>query len=203
MVKNIVGALAGGHEPASMMKGSIRRSTTRLLWTLLLTCTLALVATRTQAQSIAPPGQSQEFQDPRSDDHSKQGRPWGIVGSWFATTTTGLRQLITFHADGTVLRSVPGEVSIDPARPPHTAAHGVWRYLGKGRFGVTIWDIFYDINTGQLLRYNRLRLEVTLGDDRDDASAEAMVEVIDPQGVVLQSRTGASSLVRIPFEPLE
>ena len=98
---------------------------------------------------------------------------------------------------------MPGEVSIDPARPPHTAAHGVWRYLGKGRFGVTIWDIFCDINTGQLLRYNRLRLEVTLGDDRDDASARAIVEVIDPQGVVLQSRTGTLSLVRIPFEPLE
>jgi hypothetical protein len=185
------------------MNRSTPMSTTRLLWTLMLTGTLALAATGTQAQSIAQPGQSQELQDPRSDEHSKQGRPWGIVGSWFGTTTTGLRQLITFHADGTVLRSVPGEVSIDPARPPHTAAHGVWRYLGKGRFGVTIWDIFYDINTGQLLRYNRLRLEVTLGDDRDDGSARAIVEVIDPQGVVLQSRTGALSLVRIPFEPLE
>ena len=160
-------------------------------WTLLLTGTLALAATATQAQSIARSGQSQERQDSKSDEHSKQGRPWGIVGSWFGTTATGLRQLITFHADGTVLRSVPGEVSTDPARPPHTAAHGVWRYLGKGRFGVTIWDIFYDVNTAQLLRYNRLRLEVTLGDDRDRASARAIVEVIDPQGVVVWSRTGA------------
>jgi hypothetical protein len=176
-------------------------SITRTLGTLLLTGTVALAATETQAQSIAQPGQSRE--DSRSDEHSKQGRPWGIVGSWFATTATGLRQLITFHADGTVLRSVPGEVSIDPARPPHTAAHGVWRYLGKGRFGVTIWDIFYDINTGQLLRYNRLRLEVTLGDDRDQASGKAILEVIDPQGVVLSSRAGASTLQRIPFEPLE
>ena len=117
---------------------------------------------------------------------------------------TGLRQLITFHADGTVLRSVPGEVGIDPARPPHTAAHGVWRYLGHGRFGVTIWDIFYDVNTGQLLRYNRLRLEVTLDDDdRDKGSARAIIEVIDPQGVVVSSRSGTSSLARIPFEPLE
>jgi hypothetical protein len=176
-------------------------STTRILGTLLLTGTLA--ATGTQALSIAQPGQTRERQDSRSDEHSKQGRPGGIVGSWFATTPTGLRQLITFHADGTVLRSVPGEAGIDPARPPHTAAHGVWRYLGKGRFGVTIWDIFYDINTGQLLRYNRLRLEVTLDDDRDEASARASIEVIDPQGVVVSSRTGTASLVRIPFEPLE
>ena len=100
-------------------------STTRILWTLLLTGTLALAATGTQAQSIAQSGQSQERQDSRSDEHSKQGRPWGIVGSWFGTTATGIRQLITFHADGTVLRSVPGEVSIDPARPPHT--RGPWR----------------------------------------------------------------------------
>ena len=99
------------------------------------------------------------------------------------------------RADGTVLRSYAGEVGIDPARPPHTAAHGVWRYLGHGRFGVTIWDIFYDVTTGQLLRYNRLRLEVTLDDDdRDKGSARAIIEVIDPQGVVVSSRSGTSSL---------
>ena len=98
---------------------------------------------------------------------------------------------------------MPGEVSIDPARPPHTAAHGVWRYLGKGRFGVTIWDIFYDINTGQLLHYNKIRLEVTLDDDRDEASARGLMEVIDLQGDVVSFRAGTSSLMRIPFEPLD
>ena len=174
----------------------------RILWTLLLTGMLALAATGTQAQSIAQSGQSQERQD-ASDEHGTQRRPWAIVGSWFVTTPTGLRQFITFHADGTVLRSVPGEVSTDPARPPHTAAHGVWRYLGKGRFGVTIWDLFYDVNTAQPLRYNKLRLEVTLADDRDSASARAIVETIDLQGVVVGSRTGSSNFVRIPFEPLE
>jgi hypothetical protein len=178
-------------------------STTRILGTLLLTGTFALAATATQAQSIARSGQSQERQDSRSDEHSKLGRPWGIVGSWFGTTATGIRQLITFHADGTVLRSVQGEASINPASPPHTPAHGVWRYLGKGRFGVTIWDLFYDVNTAQPLRYNRLRLEVTLGDDRDDASARAIVETIDLQGVVVGSRTGSANFVRILFEPLE
>ena len=202
MVKNIVRALVSGREPATTMKASTLMSTTRILWTLLLTGTLALAATGTQAQSIAQPGQSRG-QDSTSDEHGKEGQPWGIVGSWFGTTATGIRQLITFHADGTVLRSVPGEASIDPARPPHTAAHGVWRYLGNGRFGVTIWDLFYDVNTAQPLRYNRLRLEVTLGDDRDQASGKAILEVIDPQGVVLSSRAGASTLQRIKFEPLE
>ena len=203
MVKNLVRALVSGRELATTMKGSTLMSTTRILWTLLVTGTLALAATGTQAQSIAHSGQSQERQDSRSDEHSKLGRPWAIVGSWFGTTATGLRQLITFHADGTVLRSVQGEVSTDPARPPHTAAHGVWRYLGKGRFGVTIWDLFYDVNTAQPLRYNKLRLEVTLADDRDSASARAIVETIDLQGVVVGSRTGSANFVRIPFEPLE
>jgi hypothetical protein len=178
-------------------------STTRIVGTLLLTGTFALAATATQAQSIARSGQSQERQDSRSDEHSKLGRPWAIVGSWFGTTATGIRQLITFHADGTVLRSVQGEVSINPARPPHTAAHGVWRYLGKGRFGVTIWDLFYDVNTAQPLQYNKLRLEVTLGEDRDNASAMAIVEIIDLQGAVLGTRTGSANFVRIPFEPLQ
>jgi hypothetical protein len=177
-------------------------STTRILWTLLLTGTLALAATATQAQSIAQPGQSQE-QDSRNDDPGTLGRPWGIVGSWFGTTGTGLKQLWTFHADGTVFRSVPGEVSIAPARPPHTLTHGVWRYLGDGRFGVTMWDIFYDVNTAQLIQYTKVRLEVTMGDDRDAASARARLDFLDPQGVVLRTITGAISFVRIPFEPLE
>ena len=177
-------------------------STTRILWTMLLTGTLALGAAGAQAQSIAQPGQDQERQD-ASDGQGKQGRPWAIVGSWFGTTATGIRQLITFHGDGTVLRSVPGEVSTDPARPPHTVAHGVWRYLGHGRFGVTIWDLFYDVNTAQPLRYNKLRLELTLADDRDSASATAIVEVVDLQGAVVATRTGSATFVRIPFEPIE
>lgn len=96
-----------------------------------------------------------------------------------------------------------GEVSTDPARPPHTVAHGVWRYLGKGRFGVTIWDLFYDVNTAQPLRYNKRRREVTLSEDRENASAMAIVEIIDLQGVVVGTRTGSGNFVRIPFEPLQ
>ncbi len=170
---------------------------------LLLIGTIALAASGTQAESIAQHGQSQERQDSRSDEHRKQGRSRAIVGSWFATTATGIRQLITFHADGTVLRSVQGEATINPASSPHTPAFGVWRYLGKGRFGVTIWDLFYDVSTGQPLRYNKLRLEVTLEDDRDSASARAIVETIDLQGVVVGSRAGSANFVRIAFEPLE
>ena len=175
----------------------------RILRTLLLTGTLALAATVTHAQTVAQPGQSDERQGSNSDAHSKHARPWAIVGSWFGTTATGIRQLIMFHADGTVLRSVQGEASINPNSPPHTPAFGVWRYLGKGRFGVTIWDLFYDATTAQPIRYNKLRLELTLDDDGNEASATAIVETIDLQGFVTASRTGSASFVRIAFEPIE
>ena len=175
-------------------------STTKMLSTLLLTATLALAATHARADQR---GQGHDRQDSKHDDHDKAGRPWAIVGAWFGTTPTGLRQLITFHADGTVLRAVPGEVGIDPARPPHTSAHGVWRYLGKGRFGVTMWDIFYDVSTGQLRYFMKVRYTVTMGNDRDEASVVALLETIDPQGLVTASRTGSATLTRIPFEPIE
>ena len=144
MVKNIVRALVSGREPATAMKGSTLMSTTRILWTLLLTGTLALAATGTQAQSIAQPGQSQERQDPRSDEHSKQGRPWGIVGSWFGTTTTGLRQLITFHCRW---NRPPLGARRSQHRPRTSAAHrGPWRLALPWRRAVRRDDV------GPLLR---------------------------------------------------
>jgi hypothetical protein len=172
----------------------------KIVRAMMLTGTFALAATATQAQSIA---RIQPPQDASAGDHGRLGRPWAIVGAWFGTTGTGLKQLWTFHADGTVFRSVPGEVSIAPDRPPHTLTHGIWRYLGDGRFGVTMWDIFYDVNTGALVQYTKVRLEVTLGKNRDEASANARLDFLDPQGAVLRTIVGTTSFVRIPFEPLE
>lgn len=59
MVKDIVRAQVSGRELATPMKGSTPVSTTRILWTLLVTGMLALAPTGPQAQSIAQPGQSQ------------------------------------------------------------------------------------------------------------------------------------------------
>ena len=177
--------------------------TTRVLWTLLLTGTLALAATGTQAQSIAQPGQSQELQTAESGEHDTQGRPWGIVGTWLTTLASGAKGLITFSADGNVIYSPQGEVSTDPNRPSHSSLHGVWRYLGGRKFGYTVWDVWYNSSTGQLVQFGKLRGEATLSDDRDEASVTARLQFFDPQGVVLVDRTGAASFVRIPFEPLE
>jgi hypothetical protein len=173
------------------------------LATTVMTLALALAATGTQAQSIAQPGQSQELQHARSDKDGRQGQPWGIVGTWTVTLASGSRGLITFSADGNVIYSPQGEVSTDPNRPSHTSLHGVWRYLGGRKFGYTVWDVWYNSSTGQLVQFGKLRGEVTLSDDRDEASVRARLQFLDPQGVVLVDRTGTASFVRIPFEPLE
>jgi hypothetical protein len=179
-------------------------STTRILWTLLLTGSLSLAATRTQAQSIAQPGQSQELQNAGRDGDGRQGQPWGIVGTWLTTlASTGSKGLITFSADGNVIYSVQGEVSTDPNRPAHTSLHGVWRHLGGRKFGYTVWDVWYDANTNQLIQFGKLRGEVTLSKNRDEATVRARLQFFDPQGVVLVDRTGTATFARIPFEPLE
>ena len=100
MVKNIVRAQLSGRELATTTEGSTLMSTTRILWTLLVTGTLALAATGTQAQSIAQPGQSQERQDSTATNTAQTGgrRPSSAPG--LAPPLPALRQLITFHADG-------------------------------------------------------------------------------------------------------
>ena len=61
------------------------------------------------------------------------------------TTNTGLLQLTTFGFGGTVINSVQGEVRHTPPGLTHTSHQDVWRYLGGRRYGLTMWDIFYDL----------------------------------------------------------
>lgn len=174
-----------------------------ILWTPLVAVLIAFAAIGTRAQSLAQPGHSQEREESRSDEHGKQGRPWGIVGTWLTTLASGSKGLITFSADGTVIYSPQGEVSTAPNRPSHTSLHGVWRYLGGRKYGYTVWDVWYDASTGQLVQFGKLRGEATLGADRDEASVRARLQFIDPQGVVLMDRIGTASFVRIPYEPID
>jgi len=176
----------------------------RICWPVLLTAMLAVAAQATRIQAIETTGENTEQQESKSDEHGRQGWPWGIVGTWLSTlASTGSKGLITFSADGTVIYSVQGEVSTAPNRPPHTSLHGVWRHLGGRKFGYTVWDVWYDASTGQLVQFGKLRGEATLSDDRHEASVRARLQLIDPQGVVLVDRTGTASFVRIPFEPLD
>ena len=107
-------------------------------------------------------------------EHGKGGPRQAIVGTWMGITSTGVQSLTTFGFGGTVIYSVPGEVRTPPGLT-HTSHHGVWRHLGGRRYGLTMWDIFYDQTTGQVLQYHQIRSELTLDSD-DEMSARAQVE---------------------------
>ncbi len=128
-------------------------------------------------------------------------RAQAIVGTWLGTLGDGTKTLITFNADGTVINSVQGGISTDPASPTHTAHHGVWRHLGGRQFGLTMWDIIYDLNTGELKLYTKIRMELRLSGN-DEASARAKVEFINPQGDVVGSFSSGVTFKRIKYEPL-
>ena len=117
------------------------------------------------------------------------------------TTSTGLQSLTTFGFGGTVIYSVPGQVRTPPGLT-HTSHHGVWRHLGGRRYGVTMWDIFYDQTTGQVLQYTKIRSELTLDSD-DEMSGRGQVDVLNLQGEVVLSRSATVTYRRIQYEPLD
>jgi hypothetical protein len=127
-----------------------------------------------------------------------------IVGSWLGTVGSGDRIVQTFNADGTAHNSVQSEVSTDPAHGVLTPLHGVWTHLGGRQFGATFMGIFYDINTGQLSGYLKVRLMLTLNEAGDEMSGNDQVEILDTNGnVVLPLPEGNTSYKRIKFEPFK
>jgi hypothetical protein len=174
----------------------------RIFWTLLIAVIIALSATVTRTQTTEQIGANEEQQETPTLEHSRRWRQQAIVGTWLTTLASGSKGLITFHADGTAIYSTQGAVSTAPNRPPHTLLHGVWRHLGGRRFGYTVWDIWYDVNTAQLIQFAKIRAEVTL-DNNDEASARGKREFFNPQGDLLLSREGPSNFKRIQFEPLD
>ncbi len=172
--------------------------TRKRLWTPLLIATIVLSASVARAQSAGRPG---EIERQETFEHGK-GRPHqAIVGSWLGTTSTGLKQLLTLGFGGTVINSVQGTVRTPPGLT-HTSHHGVWRHLGGRRYGLTMWDIFYDQTTGLVLQYTKIRSELTLDND-DEMSATAQLEFLNPQGEVVLSRSGTVAYRRIQYEPLD
>jgi hypothetical protein len=176
---------------------------------MLMTAMIALSATVTRAQSTEQTGENRQQESQIVAQGVGTFAPpeppkTAIVGTWLGTLlSSGTKSLITFNADGTLINSFQGEVSINPMRPPHTSHHGVWRYLGGRQFGLTMWDIFYDINTNQLIQYTKIRAEVTLAENLDEASASVRVDFLNPQGEVVMTRTGSISYKRIQYEPLD
>jgi hypothetical protein len=179
-------------------------SNKRNRWLPLASVLIALTATVAQAQSIGQTGELERPLDTQAaEQRALERQKTALAGIWMGAFANGNRTLITFNADGTLINNVQGGISTDPARPTHTSHHGVWRHLGGRQFGATMWDIIYDVYTGQLLQYTKIRLEVTLGESGDEASARSRVEFLNPQGEVVRAFSSTANYRRIPYEPLE
>jgi hypothetical protein len=153
-------------------------------WTMLLAVLLILASPVTQAQSTDPTGDPEQQQETQAFAQgggfleALERMKTAIAGTWLTTlASTGSKGLITFTADGTAIFSTQGEVSAAPNRPPHTSLHGVWRHLGGRQFGYTVWDIWYDINTAQLVQFARIRAEVTLNENGAVCLGAALVRL--------------------------
>jgi hypothetical protein len=124
-----------------------------------------------------------------------------LVGSWMGTSGDGLALLSTFNADETMTNSVQGEVSTNPELGVLTPLHGVWKYLGGRRFGVTAIGAQYDINTGAYLGMLKVRIVLTVSKTADQMSGTDKVEIITPDGTVIALGSHSTPYTRIKFEP--
>jgi hypothetical protein len=126
----------------------------------------------------------------------------GIVGSWVGTVSGGNKLIATFNSDGTAHNSVQGEVSTIPELGVLTPLHGVWTHLGGRQFGATFMGVLYDINTGQLNGFLKVRVLLTINVAGDEISGTDKVQILDPDGNVVDTFPSSNTpYVRIKFEP--
>jgi hypothetical protein len=192
----------------------------RVFLTLLITGVIATLAAATQAQStdmkLCPRSTSVNNPVPAAPDQvaesavaselqiaPQESKKNAIVGTWLGTLGNGHKFLITFHADGTINDSTQGDVSTNPGHQVHTPKHGVWEHLGGPQFGFVRWGLVYDLNTGELISYTKIRAVLTIDGTGDEISGSGQAEVLDPNGnVVMTTPPGSFTYKRIKFEPL-
>jgi hypothetical protein len=122
-----------------------------------------------------------------------------IVGSWLATAGNGHRIIATFNSDGNAQNSVQSEVSSTEVLTP---LHGVWERLPDHQFGVTLLGIVYNISTGELTGYLKVRVLLTIDEHGDKMIGTDKVQVLDPSGNVVVTFPSANTpYERIKFEP--
>ena len=189
----------------------------RIFWTLLITGVILIPITATQAQSAgrnprsrgvsvinptpALPGQYPERELPAEVQTESQEKKAAIVGSWLGTSGEGNKLISTYNSDGTTHGSVQSEVSTIPELGVLTPTHGVWKYLGGRQFGVTVYGVLYDINTGAYSGMAKVRVLLTLNEAGDQMSGTDKVEIINPDGSVISLPSGNTPYTRIKFEP--
>jgi hypothetical protein len=129
-----------------------------------------------------------------------------LTGSWLTQVTpdpaSGIppfRQLITFHADGTL-------VEIDDGAPgppfPLTAGHGVWRRTKSGSFTYTYVNLIYDPSTFASNGEIKVRGSLLLDRNTSHVTGQNEATAYDPGGKVIFTGTAPLTGTRIVNEPL-
>lgn len=153
-----------------------------------------------EEQATAEPESHADAQDGLPESHEQ--RQTAIVGVWLGTSAEGYKLLATYNADGTLHGSVQSEVSTNPEFGVLTPVHGVWKYVGGRTFSITALGVIYDINTGNLMGYLKVRALLRLNPAGDEISGTDHVQLLDPDGNVAQDfPPGNTPYKRIKFEP--
>ena len=111
-----------------------------------------------------------------------------LVGSWVETvkfkdgSRPDLTSLVSFHADGTMMSSDQGSVTLGPTPPPGVSSSGVgaWTQLDWHTFAYTDKELFSDLN-GNLTGFLKVSGIYKLSGSGDKYSGNSTFEVLDPE----------------------
>jgi hypothetical protein len=134
-----------------------------------------------------------------------------LAGSWqFAIAPVGggvpqPRFLVSFTADGLVIRTAPLRLPAPPALGVATmligTTHGEWVHTGDRQFAVTVVGFAFD-KMGNFLATQRIRATITLGEMLDSFTAQSNAQYITVDGTVIDGGTVPVVGTRIAVEPL-
>jgi hypothetical protein len=105
-----------------------------------------------------------------------------LSGTWVWTTflgpATGIPALVTYLADGTIVGSDSTMLGSIPGYSFKTTPfHGVWKQLGRRRFGGTSIELLFDPDTSELIGFLRARAAIRL-QDRDHISGTMLLDML-------------------------
>ena len=150
------------------------------------------VDTQDEATAAAQAESSRE----RAEEQAKL-----LVGVWLGMGSDGTKSFLTFHSDGTLQGSLQGGVSTTSPLGVISDGHGTWRHLGGRQFGKIIMGLRYDINTGRLNGFVKVRSILTINKAGDKMTLTDKLEVSDPDGNVLFTASDTGTATRVKFEP--
>ena len=129
-----------------------------------------------------------------------------LVGSWLETVTfppeigrPPLQSLGSFHADGTVVCSDQGSVSLVEPQGVFTSCHGVWAHLDERRFAYTTLELISDLS-GNLVGYLKVRGTYTVAESGNEYTGVSVAEIRDTGGTLLFSAEVTNAGKRIQVE---